>query len=186
MNPIVLEDPEIGKIIFYYNPRAKKYIIRIKQDMVKITIPQRGTYAFAEKFFRENREVVKRKMTTYCMTEQETKPRISDVALKKQALEILPTTLDRLAKIHGFSYNGVTIRKSKTRWGSCSSKANINLSFYMMLLPQHLIEYVLLHELCHTVEMNHSPAFWRLLDQHTKGNAKTLRKKLRQYATSIF
>ena len=99
--------------------------------------------------------------------------------LRMRAKLYLPTEMQRLAQLHGFHYRQIKIRKSKTRWGSCSSKGIINLSFYLMLLPSHLIEYVLLHELCHTVVMNHSTAFWSLLDSHTQGRAKVLRKELR-------
>jgi predicted metal-dependent hydrolase len=101
--------------------------------------------------------------------------------LRARAKHYLPVEMQRLAQLHGFLYKQVKIRKSRTRWGSCSSKGTINLSFYLMLLPVHLIEYVLLHELCHTVEMNHSAAFWLLLDKHTEGRAKVLRKELRRY-----
>jgi len=101
--------------------------------------------------------------------------------LRIRAKQYLPAEIQRLAQQHNFQYRQIKIRKSKTRWGSCSSKGNINLSLYLMLLPPHLIEYVLLHELCHTVVMNHSADFWSLLDRHTQGRAKTLRKELRRY-----
>ena len=101
--------------------------------------------------------------------------------LRLRAKQYLPVEMQRLAEQHGFQYRQVKIRKSKTRWGSCSSKGIINLSFYLMLLPSHLIEYILLHELCHTVVMNHSADFWSLLDRHTQGRAKALRKELRQF-----
>jgi predicted metal-dependent hydrolase len=104
-----------------------------------------------------------------------------DRELRARAKQYLPAEMQRLAQLHGFQYKQVKVRKSKTRWGSCSSKGIINLSFYLTLLPLHLIEYVLLHELCHTVEMNHSAAFWSLLDKHTHNRAKLLRKELRAY-----
>jgi len=104
-----------------------------------------------------------------------------DSELRKRAKQYLRPEIQRLAQQHGFEYKQIKIRKSKTRWGSCSSRGTINLSFYLMLLPSHLIEYVLLHELCHTKVMNHSATFWALLDSHTQGRAKALRKELRQH-----
>ena len=101
--------------------------------------------------------------------------------LRTRAKQYLPAEIQRLAQQYGFHYKQIKIRKSKTRWGSCSSKGIVNLSLYLMLLPTHLIEYVLLHELCHTVVMNHSADFWSLLDRHTQGQSKALRKELRQY-----
>ena len=100
-------------------------------------------------------------------------------AVRFEAVRILPSRLEMIASRHGFHYTGVTIRNTKTRWGSCSSKKRINLSSLLMQLPDHLIDYVLLHELCHTIEMNHSERFWALMDKVTNGNAQKLRKELR-------
>lgn len=69
--------------------------------------------------------------------------------------------------------------------GELLSEKNINLSYYLVLLPSHLIDYVLLHELCHTREMNHSERFWDLLDRFTDGKALALRKELKKYRTEI-
>ncbi len=102
-------------------------------------------------------------------------------ALRHEAKRILPERLQILAKQHGFKYSSVKIHNSKSRWGSCSSKGNINLSLSLMLVPDHLIDYVLLHELCHTVEMNHSERFWKLLNGVTGNKALALRKELKGY-----
>lgn len=101
--------------------------------------------------------------------------------LKKEAKRLLPSRLKELAGKYGFSYSSVKIQSSKSRWGSCSQAGNINLSFYLMLLPQHLIDYVILHELCHTKEMNHSAGFWAWMDKVTDGKSKTLRAELKKY-----
>jgi len=99
--------------------------------------------------------------------------------LKKEAKRVLPERVRILADEYGFSYASVKIQSSKTRWGSCSQGKNINLSFSLMLLPQHLVDYVILHELCHTKEMNHSVRFWQQLDKVTDGKAKILRAELK-------
>lgn len=101
--------------------------------------------------------------------------------LRKEAKRILPQRVDELAKEYGFSYSGVKIQSSKTRWGSCSKDQNINLSFYLMLLPQTLVDYVILHELCHTREMNHGEKFWKLMDDVTGGKTKKLRAEMKHY-----
>ena len=102
-------------------------------------------------------------------------------AVQSEALRILPSRVGMLASLHGFKYTGVTIRKTKTRWGSCNSKKQINLSISLMFLPEYLIDYILLHELCHTVEMNHSKRFWALMEKVTNGRVQLLRKELRQW-----
>lgn len=101
--------------------------------------------------------------------------------LRKQARGYLPGRLGLLAGRYGFTYTGVKINSAHTRWGSCSSRRNINLSLFLMLLPSRLSDYVLLHELCHTREMNHGPRFWALMDSVTDGCARALRTELRGF-----
>jgi predicted metal-dependent hydrolase len=106
-------------------------------------------------------------------------------AMQMEAKRILPKRLMLLAEKYHFSYSDVSIRSSKTRWGSCSSSRNISLSYFLLTLPSDLIDYVLLHELCHTKEMNHSVRFWKLMDAVTNNCSKELRAKLKNYNTSI-
>lgn len=103
-----------------------------------------------------------------------------------EAKELLPVRISQLATSHGFMYSGVVLKRIKSRWGSCSAQNNINLSVYLMQLPDSLIDYVLLHELCHTVEKNHGPKFWALLDKCTEGNAKQLAKEIKRFSTRYF
>lgn len=102
-------------------------------------------------------------------------------ALRKKAAEYLPPLVALWASRYGLSFRAVKISKARTRWGSCSSEKNISLSFYLMLVPAHLMDYVILHELAHTVEMNHGPKFWELLNGMTDGKALALRRELRAY-----
>lgn len=106
-------------------------------------------------------------------------------ALRAEAKRIFPEMVKTEAEKNGFIYSDVRINKSKTRWGSCSSKKSINLSYYCLLLPAHLLRLIILHELCHTKEMNHSDKFWALLDKVTDGNAKQLTKELKLYKTNF-
>lgn len=101
---------------------------------------------------------------------------------RKEAKSYLPTRLEGLATKCGFTYDKVTIRDSKSRWGSCSGKKNISLSLSLMKLPYHLIDYILLHELCHTVEMNHGERFHTLLDRVCDGQSKALNKEVKTYS----
>ena len=107
-------------------------------------------------------------------------------AITRHAKQLLPPRLKALAGEKGFTYSHCTVRNVHTRWGSCSTRGNISLSIYLALLPDELIDYVLLHELCHTVEMNHSERFWALMDKVTSpSKAKELRKKLKKYRTNF-
>ncbi len=105
--------------------------------------------------------------------------------LKKEAKRLLPMRLKALAVANGFKYNICNVRDMHTRWGSCNQKGNISLSIYLMLLPDKLMEYVLLHELCHTIEMNHGENFWKQLDKVCNCNAQELRKELKKHSTTI-
>lgn len=99
-------------------------------------------------------------------------------AMRYEANRLFPDKLSALAKQHNFTYTNLKINKSRSRWGSCSSKKAINLSYFCTLLPEYLIDFVMLHELCHTIEMNHGEKFWKLLDCVTGGKAKQLTMEL--------
>ena len=106
--------------------------------------------------------------------------------LRREAKSFLPGRLAWLASRYGFKFNRVFIKNLRSRWGSCSGVSNINLNLHLMRLPDELIDYVLLHELCHTVEKNHSAAFWALLNEVTGNRAKELDKKMNRYQTTIY
>ena len=116
---------------------------------------------------------------------QEAVRRGIEEAMRIEAKFYLPRRTAELAKKHGFSFTNLSVRNSKSRWGSCSGKNSINLSLHMMQLPDHLIDYVILHELTHTVHKNHGPGFWQKLDE-VSGNARGLDKQMRQYHTGIY
>ncbi|NDW09162.1 M48 family metallopeptidase [Dysgonomonas sp. 520] len=102
-------------------------------------------------------------------------------ALRYEAKRIFPAKVAQIAEAYNFQFTEVKINKSKTRWGSCSSKKNINLSCICMLLPEYLIDFIIKHELCHTIEMNHSDKFWTLLDSVSNNEARKLTKELKEY-----
>ena len=90
-----------------------------------------------------------------------------------------------MAEKHKFKYKNVAIKNAKTRWGSCSFENNINLSIHLMRLSNHLVDYVILHELVHTKIKNHSRDFWQLLDI-VSGNAKKLDREVKEYRIQIY
>lgn len=81
-------------------------------------------------------------------------------SLAQQALQVIPGRVAYYAPKVGVRYGGITIRNQRTRWGSCSSKKNLNFNCLLMLVPAEVMDYVVVHELCHLKEMNHSPRFW--------------------------
>lgn len=101
--------------------------------------------------------------------------------LLKQAKQHLPARLAQLAAQHGFGYDGCQVKLMHTRWGSCSAAKRIHLNAHLLLLPLDQLDYVLLHELCHTRQMNHSAAFWQEVSAVCP-DWKTLRGKLKQFS----
>ncbi len=100
---------------------------------------------------------------------------------RAEAKQYLPSRVFELANQYKFHYKKLFVKNLKSRWGSCSSLGNINLNVHLMRLPGHLIDYIILHELAHTVEANHGVGFWALLDKVTNGNAKKLDKEVKKY-----
>lgn len=116
---------------------------------------------------------------------QEWLRKVIEESLRKNAKITLHSRLNKLSEKHHLPYNSLKINSSRGRWGSCSARKDINLSLYLILLPGHLIDYVLLHELSHTKEMNHSERFWTLLNSLTDGKALALREEIRIYKTDF-
>lgn len=79
---------------------------------------------------------------------------------KETARKILHERLTHFAPLCGVTFNRVAIRNQKRRWGSCTSRGNLNFSYRLVFLPKELCDYVVVHELCHLKELNHGPAFW--------------------------
>jgi predicted metal-dependent hydrolase len=106
-------------------------------------------------------------------------------ALRFEAKEYLPQRVKFLAEKHNFTYRNIYIKNNKTLWGSCSGVNNINLNLHLVRLPDHLIDYIIIHELCHTKEKNHGKKFWNLMDS-ILGNAKLYSKELKNYSINIY
>jgi len=106
-------------------------------------------------------------------------------ALRLEAKLFFPSRVRLLADRFGIEYRKLSIKNLKSRWGSCSNKNNINLNIHLMRLPDYLIDYVILHELAHTIHHNHSLKFWELLNNLT-GNAKRLDKELKNFKIDYF
>lgn len=105
-------------------------------------------------------------------------------ALADKALAYIPKRVAFYAPRIGVTYGGITIRNQRTRWGSCSGKGNLNFNCMLMLAPEAVIDYVVVHELCHRKEMNHSDRFWALVGQHYPAYPQA-RKWLKDHGSAI-
>ena len=104
--------------------------------------------------------------------------------LRKQAKAYLPRRISFLAEKYGFSFEKLRFSHTGTRWGSCSSSGTISLNIALMNLPHHLIDYVIIHELCHTRQMNHSSKFWQEVEKYCPDYKKYI-QEIKQFSPSI-
>lgn len=146
----------------YFEPRAaiQKVSSRVTHTEIRISHPASHTYTD--------------------QAVQKIAQKASIKALYKEAETLLPQRLRTLAEQRGFTYRSVSVKQLKSRWGSCNSDQEITLNVFLMQLPWHLIDYVLLHELTHTRIMQHGTPFWEELERHLP-NAKGLRKQISVY-----
>lgn len=174
----LIEHPEVGIIKYFKNNRAKRIIISLKSDYVRVVIPRRQTLKNAQQFVESKLDWIKKNKKH--MDFQVEKKKKLPVIDRKVARKFLCKRIAELAQTHNFNYNRISIRQQKTRWGSCSTKNNINLNANLLHLPSELIDYVLLHELVHTRVKNHGPDFWNELDTVVP-NAKQIDQRLKNY-----
>lgn len=140
--PIYASQREIERILKEKEGWIQKHIEKIREQEAKRKemYGEKGEYGkSAEREYLSNEEIHK---------------------LAEKALEYIPKRVSYFAKQIGVTYGKITIRNQKTRWGSSSSKGNLNFNCLLMLTPPEVIDYVVVHELCHRKEMNHSGAFW--------------------------
>ena len=168
------------------SPRAKILSIKIEPfKPVKLTIPKRISYRTAKKFLLSQIKWVKKSIAKMEKYEQEQKITQLPPIDKNYAKTTLTTRLNYLAQKYNFTYNRVFIKNQRTLWGSCSPANNINLNMNLIRLSQELIDYVILHELVHTVIKSHGKKFWKKLDKFV-GNAKALDKQLRKHKLNSY
>ena len=159
---------------------------RIHTPCFRLWLEQGNFTCFSVRFTEEGVKIICPRNVDFSLPEVQRLVRNAIIrAMKKNAQEYLPPLLSALSEQYHLPFKRVKITGSRGRWGSCSGTGSINLSCYLMLLPPHLMDYVLLHELSHTKEMNHGPRFWELLDSMTGGRARALRAELRRFNTDF-
>ena len=154
-------------VVFVRHRRARRYILRVLRDgTVRVTLPRRGARRDATAFVQANAAWIARERAR--LRDGAAHPRQpADVALeatlRDRARRELPAQLLALAEQHNISVARVVVRNQRTRWGACSPSGTITLNWRLIQVPEFVRDYVLIHELMHRRELNHSRRFWRLV-----------------------
>ena len=179
---------DVGLVSFERSKRAKRIVISVKPFQgVRVAVPYTSSSKKAEEFVNTKIAWIKKQLEKMKRYERRYNDNLgnADYIDKVKAKTTLVKKLQLLANKYGFSYNRVFIRNQKTRWGSCSSKNNISLNMKLVRLPDELVDYVILHELTHTIIKDHSKAFWAEMDKLV-GNRKQMSSRLRSYGMELY
>ena len=186
-NSTTIDIDGVGPVLFEHSKRAKRINISVKPSRgVRVAVPYGVSFKKALKFVHVKAEWVEKhleKMKRYEIERKTIQDNLSHID-KSIAKRLLTGRLKHLAKKHGFTYNKVSIRNQKTRWGSCSARDNISLNMKLVVLPDELMDYVILHELVHTRRKDHSKRFWVELDKYV-ANGKVMASRLRKYGGGL-
>ena len=184
------DHPRLGPVTLSQTRRARRIAICVRASgAVRVSFPcgvsQRRAQAFVEEkieWIERTRErlAARRADPVPELAPEERKMRIE--ALRRAAKADLPERIARIAAQTGLRYGKMTVRASRTKWGSCTGRNDISLSLFLMKLPERLRDYVIVHELCHTVHHDHSPQFHALVDRLLGGRDRELMRELRRYA----
>ncbi len=146
--------------------RRRTMALQLKADgTVVVRAPIWVGTAQARRFVEEHRDWIEKQLEKRASAPQAEPLSETELkALKKQAREDLSRRAEHFAPLLGVRYERISIRCQRTKWGSCSSRGNLNFNCLLMLAPEAVRDYVVVHELCHRLEMNHSPRFWALVE----------------------
>lgn len=180
----VVSHPVLGEIILSCTRRATRITLSVRPSgEVRLSFPPYISQRRAMAFLESKREWLISARQRYL--DRNTIPSLTEAqveVLRAEAKRLLPERVAYIAEKYGLKYGRVTIRNTRSKWGSCTAQGNLSLSLHLMTLPEHLRDYVILHELCHTVHHNHSAEFHALVDRLVEGRERELACELRSYA----
>lgn len=157
--------------VFVRHPRARRYVVRVRADgIVRVTIPRWGSQRQARVFATEQRRWIEKQLRRFEIEKVRPGPCAglapdAEREVRARAKRELPVRLAELAAIHHVPVTRVSVRNQRWRWGSCSGSGHICLNWRLVLMPDDVRDYVIIHELMHVKRLDHSPKFWKLVAQ---------------------
>ena len=145
-----------------------------------LTVPERFPVSTIEQFLEKHSEWIEKSVRRMQQLVPLPSGRKEYLANREAARGLIHERLEYWNSFYAFRYSRVAIKNTKSLWGSCSRKGNLNFSYKLLFLPRELVDYVIVHELCHLKEHNHGKGFWALVS-HTQPEFIRLRKQLRMY-----
>ncbi len=169
--------------------KRKTYGIHVAPGgKVTVRIPLRGSEKFAISLAESKKNwiasCVLKLQNVPVQREKTPSEKRLEAIYRKAAREYFPKRVSHYARMLGVTYGKISIRDQKTRWGSCSSEGNLSFNWRLILAPPDVLDYVVIHELCHRKEMNHSKEFWALVESHMP-EYKERRKWLRENGNNL-
>jgi len=167
---IILRDKKVSYIL-RKSRRARRMRLAVYCDgSVVVTTPFDLQETIAEKFIREKTEWLFSKLNFFSQFKGKPMARYSHddyIKYKDTAYSLVKNKIEHFSKQYGYGYNRICIKNQKTCWGSCSKKRNLNFNYKILFLPEKAQDYIIIHELCHLKEFNHSKRFWGLVAKTT-------------------
>jgi predicted metal-dependent hydrolase len=166
--PLLAHDPAApqphrdqgGQTVFVRKRGARRYILRVLDDgTLRVTLPWRGSKRDALALVVKSAEWIARQRSAFAASRLR-RDAPAEHAARQRAIQELPPQLLALARNHGISVTRVSIRSQRSRWGACSARGSITLNWRLILVPEFVRHYVMIHELMHRRELNHSKRFW--------------------------
>lgn len=149
-------------VIFARHRFARRYILRVLDDgRVRVTLPRWGSKKDARAFVEQSEAWIAQQRLKRSLQTDDPGDSGRHKQSRERALNELPARLRELASAHGITMTRISIRNQRTRWGACSSRGTITLNWRLVLVPDFVRDYVMIHELMHRRELNHSRRFWK-------------------------
>ncbi len=180
---IILQHKKISYTLRKYRRSRCIRIIVCSDGRVVVTAPKRLSFEIIERYLLQKAEWILEKLSTMSRKKEHhllsRRSQKEYLECKEKARKFVEAAIKKYSRIYQVEYKKICIRDQRTRWGSCSQLGNLNFNYKIIFLPEHCAEYIVVHELCHLKEFNHSRRFWDLVAR-TVPEYREVRREIRR------